>query len=252
MPTREPVTFKPRDYHVSRTAFLESVFKDHAWKTLDIGNLGDGPVNVPVREIVERNGGEYWGLDCNANLAKSLGLERQYTGDAHNLRGVIEDGMFDCVYYGEVIEHGWRPVDIIQECSRILKPEGYIVLDTPNVYCLNNLLRYLVRGKDTLGLEDMNLSYQEAKDDFASWRAAGNVLSQPQHKILYSPAMLRQLLNMQGFDVLRTAFIGKPVSLLRRLGYAMFPQCSEKIGIVAKKSDLESIFGVDLPARGSV
>lgn len=249
MPTREPVIFKPRDYHTKRTLFLESVFKGHPWRTLDIGNLGDGPINVPVRQIVERNGGEYWGLDCNANLAKSLGFERQFIGDAHNLRGVIEDGFFDCVYYGEVIEHSWRPVDIIQECSRILKPGGYLILDTPNVYGLNNLLRYVIKGKDTLGLEDVNLSYQEAKDGFSSWRASGNVLSQPQHKILYSPAMLRQLLNMQGFDVSRSAFIGKPVSLFHRFVYALLPQCSEKIGIVAKKSDLESIFNVSIPTR---
>ena len=242
MATRAQIDLRTGRFYLTRTAFVENALKGHSWKILDVGNLGDGPVNVDVRGITLKNNGDYCGLDCNANLAQTMGWDKQYIGDVHDLRGVIPDDTFDCVYMGQVIEHSWYPGAIIRECHRILKPEGYLVLDTPNTYGIINLLRYAFKRRDTMGLEDVELTYNESKDNFVEWRASGHELSQPQHKIFFSPAMLRMMMNMHGFAVEELAFIGKSNNLAHRVLLSLFPQCSDKLGIVAKKQSLEQIF----------
>ena len=94
-------------------------------------------------------------------------------------------------------------------------------------------------------MDDNILAYHEAKDNFLKYRQNDkNLLSQPQHKIFYSPAMLRQLLNMHGFEVKNFVFISKPKNFFHKILLKIFPQGSQKIGVIAKKSNLESIFDV--------
>lgn len=230
----------------SRKAFLEQFFKDKKMRVLDVGNLGEGEELIPVKKLVEKAGGEHVGLDVNENLAKELKIENQLIGDLHDLKGVVEDEVFDCVYAGQIIEHTWRPGQMIQECNRILKKDGYLVLDTPNAFDIINVLRLLVFRKDTLGFDVAVLTYNEAKDNFKHYREQEKkVLSQPQHKIFFGPAMLRQVLNMHGFSVEYFAFIRKPRNVLHKAFLFLFPQFSQKIGVVARKSTLEKIFQVD-------
>lgn len=232
-------------FFTQRTDFVKYVLKSKKVKIMDVGNLGEGPVNVDIRNTIEANGGEYFGLDVNKNLADKLGFTNQLIGDLHNLKE-IEAATFDCVYGGEIIEHTWYPAEMIKECSRILKPNGTLILDTPNVFDAVNIGRLLWRRQDTLGLNDSNLTYQEAKDNFKNWREERKeTLSQPQHKILYSPAMMQQLLNMGGFDIEQLVFIGKSRNWLHGLLLKIYPQLSQKLGIVATKSSLEKIFKID-------
>lgn len=227
---------------VSRTAFVREFFQGKTLKTLDVGNLGDGPINVNVRSIVLENGGEYFGLDVNKNLANALDNKNQLVGDLHDLTDVVDSDAFGCVYMGQVIEHTWSPGAVIQECNRILKQDGFLVLDTPNVYDGINMVRFFFKKKDTIGA-GTELTFNEAKDNFQTLRTGKQkLLTQPQHKIFYSPAMLEQLLNMHGFTVEHLAFIGKPRNLLHRVFLFFFKQGSQTIGIVARKASLDSIF----------
>ena len=228
----------------SRTEFVHNFFKDKKGVVLDVGNLGEGPINVDVRTMIEANGGEYWGLDVNKNLADKLGFSRQLIGDLHNL-SEVESNKFDFIYAGEIIEHTWRPGVMITECWRILKPGGILVLDTPNAYDFVQVLRAWLHKKDTLGLDDRRLTYHEAKDNFASLRQGGEVSTQPQHKIFFSPAMMRQLLHMHGFEIEQLSFIGKSTSLWRSLFTRLVPQAAQKLGVVARKSTLEEIFKIN-------
>jgi 2-polyprenyl-3-methyl-5-hydroxy-6-metoxy-1,4-benzoquinol methylase len=53
------------------------------------------------------------------------------------------DGQFDVVLIAEVIEHVAHPDDFLRKISQILKPDGYIVLSTPNGgYFKNDLPRF--------------------------------------------------------------------------------------------------------------
>lgn len=226
----------------TRTDFIRDFFADKKLKVLDAGNLGDGPVNVPVRAIVESEEGEYFGIDVNKNLAESLNNKNQFIGDLHDLKGIIEDNEFDCVYLGQVIEHTWRPSLMINQCYRIIKPGGYLVIDTPNPFDLINLFRVFFLKRDTVGAAE-DLTYNEAKDNFKKMREGdGALLSQPPHKIFYSPAMLQQLLNMHGFEIEEFVFIQKPRNFIHKLLVTFFPGGAQKLGIVARKSTLEKVF----------
>lgn len=226
----------------SRTEHLSYFIKGKKIKILDVGNLGDGEKNIDLEKIIEANGGEYFGLDINKNLAEKLGAKNQYIGDLHNLASVVPDQMFDCIYAGEIIEHSWKPGEMILECSRILKDGGFLIIDTPNVFSYINVFRVYFRKKDSMG-DVPELTYNEAKDNFMALRNIEKKLyTQPQHKIFFSPAMLRQILNMHGFKIENISYIGKPRNILDKLFMMIFPQSGQQIGVVARKASLDDIF----------
>jgi cyclopropane fatty-acyl-phospholipid synthase-like methyltransferase len=46
----------------------------------------------------------------------------------------------------EVIEHLENPVHFLKQCSRLLKPDGKLLLTTPNTECAPGRLKFLVQG----------------------------------------------------------------------------------------------------------
>lgn len=94
----------------------------------------------------------------------------------------FQDESFGTVYLGEVIEHVWDARKLIVESYRVLKPQGTIVLDTPNVYHWVHLRQFIIGRKSCLGSRD--------------------------HKILYSVDSLRQLLYDCGFAQLKFDYKG--------------------------------------------
>jgi 2-polyprenyl-3-methyl-5-hydroxy-6-metoxy-1,4-benzoquinol methylase len=58
------------------------------------------------------------------------------------------DGSFDALLFCEVIEHLQAdPVSVLREVKRILKPDGRLILTTPNVARLENVCR-IVAGEN--------------------------------------------------------------------------------------------------------
>ncbi|MBY0383839.1 methyltransferase domain-containing protein [bacterium] len=58
----------------------------------------------------------------------------------------FKDGQFDVVTCIEVIEHLENPRKIIRELSRALKPEGLLVITTPNNESWRSIISYIFRG----------------------------------------------------------------------------------------------------------
>lgn len=233
---------KDAEFFHSRTEYVTHFLKGKKLKLLDVGNLGDGEKNIDLEKIIESNGGEYFGLDVNKNLAEKLGVKNQYIGDLHNLSGIVPDKTFDCIYAGEIIEHSWKPGEILSECARILKDDGYLIIDTPNVFSYINVFRIYFRKKDSMG-DVPELTYNETKDNFSVLRnTEKRLLTQPQHKIFFGPAMLRQILNMHGFKVENIAYIGKTKNIFAKLFMKFFPQSGQTIGVVSRKASVDDIF----------
>src|SRR5262249_9205652 len=58
------------------------------------------------------------------------------------------DASFDVILSCEIIEHLLcNPIHMLVECHRVLKPEGLLILTTPNVLRLSNVLS-LLRGRN--------------------------------------------------------------------------------------------------------
>jgi SAM-dependent methyltransferase len=59
-------------------------------------------------------------------------------------------GKFDCVLHLEVLEHLNRwPVEVLRDTAKLLKPDGKLILSTPNFTRLSNRVRMLI-GKSPL------------------------------------------------------------------------------------------------------
>ncbi len=224
----------------TRHNFVQQAIAGKKLHLLDVGNLGDGESNCRLlyKDVTDA-GGTYAGLDSNEALTQKMNLPGQVVGDLHHTP--FESDTFDAIYAGEIIEHTWTPAVMIGECRRILKPGGLLIIDTPNAFNIVHVGRYLRYGEDSMG--DIRVqTYHEAKCAFTDLKERGDVLLQPQHKIFYTPAMLKQLLETQGFVIESMGVTHKPGSLLHRFLLWLFPQCGRHLCFVARKATVDDAF----------
>src|SRR3989338_1806361 len=231
--------FRFRTYS-GRHAFVRDARGDRPLSLLDVGNLGDGESTCALlKKDVETRGGTYTGLDSNAPLTRKLNLPNQVVGDLHD--APFSDNTFDALYAGEIIEHTWTPGRMVAECRRILKPGGRLILDTPNPYSITAILRFLLYREDSMG-DNRRLTYEEARDSFKAKKAEGDMLLQPQHKIFFTPAMLKQLLETHGYVVETMGVVVKPRGLVRTILIKLFPQTGQNLCCIARKATVEDAF----------
>jgi SAM-dependent methyltransferase len=99
---------------------------------LDVG-CADGQVTLALHEAVGAQ--ETYGVDISADsvaVATARGVRAfQVDLDAEDLP--FDEGFFDAIYCGEVIEHVFDPGRLLKEIRRVLKQGGICVLTTPNL-----------------------------------------------------------------------------------------------------------------------
>jgi len=104
--------------------------KYNGGKLIDIG-VFNSPLIIELKKAF--NGSEFVGLDYSEPIVVELQRRhpevRYITGDA---RGIpFEDGHFDYVVMGELIEHLEDPAKAIKEAMRVLREGGTLALSTP-------------------------------------------------------------------------------------------------------------------------
>ena len=120
------------------------------------------------------------GLDVDANAlekAAALGIEPVQANVEEPLP--FDDGSFDAVVAGELLEHLQFPDALVAEIRRVLRPGGVLSGSVPNAFRVQSRLRFL-RGN-------------APEDD-------------PTHLRMFSPAALRELL--AGFERVELSFVG--------------------------------------------
>lgn len=93
---------------------------------LDVG-CGDGVISEPIMKM-----GNYVAsveLPTIATLAKKCKVSSVMAGDAEEL--AFASDSFDVVIASEVVEHLWEPESFLNEAYRVLKPDGYLIIETP-------------------------------------------------------------------------------------------------------------------------
>src|SRR6058998_1328936 len=91
---------------------------------------------------------EIVGVDADREAlaeAEKLGIETRWADLDDALP--FENGSFDVVVAGELLEHLRDPRRLVDEARRVLRPGGTFVASVPNAYRLKNRLRFLVGRK---------------------------------------------------------------------------------------------------------
>lgn len=95
-------------------------------RILDVG-CGDGVISEPLMKM-----GHYVAaveLPTVATSAQKCKVSSVMAGDAETL--AFNKESFDLVIASEVLEHLWMPESFINEAYRTLKPQGYLIIETP-------------------------------------------------------------------------------------------------------------------------
>ncbi|MCS7134990.1 MAG: class I SAM-dependent methyltransferase [Candidatus Aenigmarchaeota archaeon] len=128
----------------------------------------------------------------------------------------IADNSVDSIVAGEVIEHLLNPFGFLQECYRILKDKGRLIITTPNMTSLTYILKIQsIRRK---------LSIYERQDP---------------HLYGFSMEMLELLLEKAGFKILNKKYlvVGWRKNILFRVICYLFKNIRPTLFIVAMKDD---------------
>jgi len=95
---------------------------------LDVG-CGNGTFLAKMKNL----GWQVCGTEVDENAAlaarKEFGLE-VFIGELKD--AVFSNDFFDVITLGHVVEHLYDPIELLEECKRILKPNGKLIITTPN------------------------------------------------------------------------------------------------------------------------
>ncbi|MER6047444.1 methyltransferase domain-containing protein [Streptomyces sp. NPDC001793] len=157
---------------------------------LDIG-CGDGTAATTAANTL--TGHRVIGVDWSQDA-----LRRARTHIRHVVRGELTDGGLpfttgaaDAVLFSEVIEHLVDPDAALDELRRVLRPDGHLLLSTPNLAAWYN------RGLLLAGIQPV---FSEVSLRGIHGRPGTQVVG---HLRLYTARALRAFLTASGFDVIR-------------------------------------------------
>jgi len=152
---------------------------------LDIG-CGSGE----FLEKMKKAGWEVYGMDVSAeacNLAREKIQKNVFNDTLKDIS--FPDNFFDVITLWHVFEHISDPDGLLKEISRILKPDGMLIMEVPHI---DNPVFKLTMG-----------TY------FA--------LDAPRHIYHYSAATLKQILEKNGYTITQTYYpiLGSPLNLFK-------------------------------------
>lgn len=122
---------------------LIALLPPDAKRVLDIG-CGRGS----MAEHLKERGIEVVGVEKNAEYAKEAEkyMKKVIVGDIEMITLPFEEGYFDCIVFGDVLEHTVNPWKAVEKCKRYLKDGGCFIASIPNISHYS-IIQNLLRGK---------------------------------------------------------------------------------------------------------
>ncbi len=190
---REKLDEYIKSHEKERTRYLDLV-RDHLGKAPErrVLEVGCGAA-IDLHLVAEGTGCDACGVDISRealDIAKDL--ERYFSGkvdlrvgDARALE--FADGTFDVVFSQGLIEHFERPVDILREQVRVLKPGGILIVNVPQRYTVYTLYKHLLAMRGLWEWGD--------ETEFSSWQLS-----------CYGRLLGLEFLEKRGYDYWRSPF----------------------------------------------
>jgi len=212
--------------NIKKDQYLENS-RDRFDRTIEILRSDIKSINDPV--IRDIGGYKYLAESIEKRFGK-LDIEDVNCDDLNTESLNIEDSSVDIILLCEVIEHIYNPDKILEECNRILKPGGKIVITTPNLVSWYNRILLL------LGFfpanQDISIRLRmTGKRDILSKHPMKDAIFNPLHDLhvrLYNLQTLVILLEEHGFCVEESR------------GYIVSDSYNHKVGILL--NSINSIF----------
>ncbi len=155
------------------------------------------------------NNEEVVGLDVSEGLLHD-NYSKLIIGNVMDIDSIFEENSLDSIIAGEIIEHLEDPVCFLRQCHKILKPDGVLVLSTPNP---NSLIeRFLT----------LTLSRRYFYTD--------------NHLMLYPQRWLIRMLERSGFTDIKLHSGGMIFPILSLIPFPR-PWCYQTISTAVKKPD---------------
>ena len=197
---------------------------------LDCG-CSDGEFTARVAEAVKA--ARSVGIDVvpgQIAAARTRGIE----GIVGSLDGglPLANESVDVVVASHVIEHVANTDTLVKELYRVLKPDGYIIMATPNLAAFTNIL-FLILGKQPTIAEVSDVAL------VGTWSPRGSHVDRtgPAHRRIFTRGALKGLLQYSGFKgekVVGSGFLPLPASVAK-LAASLLPRYASNIIIGARK-----------------
>lgn len=164
-------------------------------KILDIGT-GYGFYDIILKEEF---GLDVTGMEVETNIPAYCLLPKHHNieiipGELSKRRCPIPDKSFDVIIFAEVLEHlRISPLRALLEIKRILRPKGLLLLKTPNIAKLSNILKLLIGSNVVEMLPDDDTELAHITDRMTHIRE-------------YTMSELKMLMNRAGYKIIKAKY----------------------------------------------
>lgn len=130
-----------REYISNQQKIIELLDTIDGGRLLDIG-CNDGSFTVSIANHIGAT--EIFGIEINEEIAKKAKDKniRVSIIDA-NSSFPFEDSFFDVIIANQIFEHLLNTDGFLKEIHRVLKPDGYVIISTPNLASIHNSIPLL-------------------------------------------------------------------------------------------------------------
>jgi SAM-dependent methyltransferase len=186
-----------------------------------------GAVPLIFTLALSRRGYDVTGVDLDPSRFAGTIAENHLTIVACDIETEplpFPDASFDVLIINEVLEHlRVNPVFTLREAHRVLRPDGIMLLSTPNLRSLNGLWNLLVHGS----------SYAQADNVYDEYRKLER-LGHVGHVREYAPGDVKTLLARLGFEVEDLVFRRRQRRALAELVCRVRPSLRVDVSYVAR------------------
>lgn len=118
-------------YYQNEREDIISLIPNNAKCVLDVG-CGFGYMGRRLKK--ERNV-EVVGIEKEENVANVINenVDKLIVGDVENMRLPFKQGYFDCLVYGDILEHLREPWQVLKDHTYYLKKGGCCIASIPNI-----------------------------------------------------------------------------------------------------------------------
>ena len=133
------------EYYVSVREDLIQLIPAQAKKVLEVGCAA----GMTGKALRERGFEEIIGIEINGEVAQSgkSYYHQLIVGDVEKVNLPVHQEHFDCILYGDVLEHLVDPWRVLKEHHAFLKKGGAIICSIPNIRHYRVLKKLILRGK---------------------------------------------------------------------------------------------------------